>query len=119
MGRLQGRAMPSRISAPVSRLARRDGGVTAPRRSVNWYNSPEWKALRKLVLARDGWICQRTGAALFKGRKHPQSAVVHHKIAHRGNRALFFDPNNCEAVAKWWHDGPGQSQEKRGDIPDG
>lgn len=49
--------------------------------------------------------------------------VVHHKVPHRGDLALFFDPSNLEAVCKPCHDGPMQSDEARGfsrDVgPDG
>jgi hypothetical protein len=39
---------------------------------------------------------------------------VHHKEAHKGDPAKFFDPSNCEAVCKPCHDGELQSEERVG-----
>ncbi|ATG49753.1 HNH endonuclease [Celeribacter ethanolicus] len=86
------------------------------RRSTNWYNTAEWKRLRREVLKRDAWTCQATGVALVGGKWEPNSAIVDHIIPHRGNRDLFFDVNNLRAVSKEWHDKVKQGQEKRGEV---
>lgn len=41
------------------------------------------------------------------------STVVHHIIAHKGDRLKFWNRNNWQAVCKPCHDGPLQSREKR------
>ena len=119
MGRLAGRALPSRISGPKSRLVskrREVSGEDVHRRSTNWYNTSMWKRLRRIVLIRDDYVCQMTGVALVGKFPAPNSPVVDHKSPHRGDLELFFDVNNLHAVSKEWHDKVQQGQEKRGEM---
>lgn len=77
-----------------------------------WYHSERWRKLRIWVLARDKYVCQRTGT-LCTGKGNAWNApVVNHKKPHRGNPDLFWDPNNLETVTKQVHDGPIQRAEK-------
>ena len=78
------------------------------------YNNKEWKALRRKVLVRDMFKCQRCGIFLTGGKTKPNSAVVNHKIPHKGNLVLFFNRSNLEAVCWTCHSGPIQSIERRG-----
>ena len=75
-------------------------------RALYW--TPEWRALKKAQLAAHPWCCQA-------GHDKPVAATVaNHKVRHRGDRRLFFDPTNLESVCKPCHDGPIQREEKRG-----
>jgi 5-methylcytosine-specific restriction endonuclease McrA len=51
------------------------------------------------VLTRDLYTCQHTGVILVGGKDRPNSAVVYHKIPHRGDERLFWNINNLEAVS--------------------
>lgn len=109
MGKLAGRGLPHRLRRSGNRLrtGRRDGGASMDR-SINWYNTTEWRKLRLRVLERDGYICQQTGVALIGKYPAPNSAVVDHIRPHRGDHGLFFDETNLQAVSKVWHDGEKQ-----------
>lgn len=78
------------------------------------YQAKQWRVLREHVLLRDRFTCQRCKCFLKRGRSHPQSAVVHHIKAHKGDLDLFFDINNLVSTCKACHDGPIQSAEARG-----
>ncbi|SFV33210.1 hypothetical protein SAMN05216456_1921 [Devosia crocina] len=79
-----------------------------------WYRSARWAQLRQDVLVRDLCRCQRTGVLLAGKAPAPNSAVVHHKVPHKGDEQLFWDINNLEAVSKAWHDSEAQREERRG-----
>ena len=117
MGKLSGRALGSRLASGPGRLraGRKDGGASLDR-SKNWYNTAAWRKLRLRVLERDGYVCAQTGVVLAGKYPAPNSPVVDHKIPHRGDRALFFDERNLQAVSKAWHDSTKQALEKRGEI---
>jgi hypothetical protein len=42
------------------------------------------------------------------------AAVVDHVVPHRGDAALFWDPDNLQSLCKPHHDGSKQSEELRG-----
>lgn len=77
-----------------------------------WYKSKRWADLRDAVLVRDLYTCQHTGIILAGKAPAPDSPVVHHKIPHHGDEALFWDINNLEAVSKAWHDSEAQARER-------
>lgn len=77
-----------------------------------WYSTARWRALRLAVLARDGWKCRQTGVLLSGVPYAPDSAVADHIVPHRGDPALFWDIDNLQAVAKEWHDGRKQRQDR-------
>ena len=121
MGRLKGRGLPSRLGPQRSRLRaapaddaerqrRRDGEV----RWRRWYKTARWQRLRREVLLRDAYICRQTGVMLQDGRDAPNSAVVDHIRPHRGDPAMFWDPENLQSVAKSWHDREKQKAERSG-----
>ena len=80
------------------------------------YQTKQWRLLRERVLLRDGFRCQHKGCGAFlkRGRSHPQSAVVHHLMPHKGNLDLFFDEGNLQAVCWSCHSGAIQSDEALG-----
>ncbi|GAA6190880.1 HNH endonuclease [Phaeobacter sp. NW0010-22] len=121
MGRLKGRGMPSRLGREPSRFggAPRDERERSQQRDATqpwraWYKTARWRALRLEILNRDGWLCQKTGVALVGKYPAPNSPVVNHKQAHRGDEVLFWDPDNLEAMSKEYHDSVQQSLERRG-----
>lgn len=77
------------------------------------YNSAEWKRLR-LDQLTDHPLC---AFCLAKGRITP-ATVADHVRPHRGDRALFFDPNNlqslCDAPGLRCHSSRKQAIETRG-----
>ena len=83
------------------------------------YKTKAWRMLREATLARDGFICQRCRCLLISGRKDNRSAVVNHKMPHKGDAALFHDPGNLEAVCKQCHDSDIQKEERGTSRPIG
>lgn len=119
MGRLAGRGQPSRLGRAQSRL--RGAPVTEAERSRQrddaapwraWYRSARWRALRLEVLRRAGWQCEQTGVMLVGKHPAPNSPVIDHIKPHRGDPERFWDSDNLQAVAKEWHDGEKQRQER-------
>ena len=43
--------------------------------------------------------------------------MVNHRTPHKGDRVLFFDPDNLESVCKPHHDGLIQIEERKGFSP--
>jgi len=75
----------------------------------SWYKTKEWKALRFRQLHREPY-CQ---CPHHVGKHYPANIVDHVK-AHKGDRRLFFNPNNLMSMNKECHDRFKQSQEKGG-----
>lgn len=77
-----------------------------------WYWTPEWKRLRRAQLEKQPF-CRRPchGASLVV------ATVVNHRTPHKGDRTLFFDPDNLESVCSPCHDGPIQREERAGFSP--
>ena len=69
------------------------------------YQIKQWRALRRQVLVRDKVRCNHCGETLTNGCSDPRSAVVHHKMLHKGNLDLFYDPSILEAVCWRCHSG--------------
>lgn len=78
------------------------------------YQTAQWRRLREVALVRDMFRCQRCKCFVKRGRSHPQSAVVHHIKAHKGDNDLFFDIDNLQVVCWTCHSGVIQSEEARG-----
>ena len=72
---------------------------TVRKRAGGWYKSRRWKALRDAQLLKQP-LCE---CRLHAGRT-AKAEVVDHKLAHRGNSALFFDASNLQSLAKQCHD---------------
>lgn len=83
------------------RKARHD--ATRPSASARGYDS-KWREARAGFLAKHPH-CVRCGAP---------ATIVNHKIPHKGDKAIFWQRANWEAVCEPCHNGPIQSQERRG-----
>ncbi|MCK1541433.1 HNH endonuclease [Bradyrhizobium sp. 179] len=91
--------------------------TTQPWRKL--YSTARWQALRTSQLRLEP-LCKR---CMDRG-KVVQATVAHHKVAHRGNPELFFDPNNLASSCKPCHDIDEQRIERGGQArqivgPDG
>ena len=73
------------------------------------YNRKQWKALRlhQLSIQPLCKFCQQQG-------KVTAAEVVDHIEPHKGNRELFFAPNNLQSLCKLCHDSAKQRAESRG-----
>lgn len=60
-----------------------------------FYTSKSWRKLRKAVLERDCYLCQRC-------RKRP-AAIVHHIVPIRDDRELMRQMDNLESVCALCH----------------
>jgi len=76
-----------------------------------WYKTPQWKRLRLLQLRKQP-LCER---CLERDVLQP-ACIAHHKVPHRGNRRLFFDPANLASSCKPCHDIDEQRIERGGDA---
>ena len=75
-----------------------------------WYKTARWQKLRWSVLVRDLFTCQRCG----KVDGNTSQLVADHKIAHRGNAALFWDETNLQCLCAPCHNQDKQAEERRG-----
>jgi 5-methylcytosine-specific restriction protein A len=73
------------------------------------YKTSLWRALR-LAQLQDQPLCERCEAKGFV----IAATVVNHRKPHKGDTALFADPENLESTCKPCHDGPIQSEERTG-----
>lgn len=65
----------------------------------NLYSLPVWQTLRTRQLLKEPWCaeCARHGVRV-------RATVVDHIRPHRGNVALFSDPDNLQSLCKSCHD---------------
>lgn len=77
-----------------------------------WYNSAEWKRLRAAQLSAE----PQCAMCLADNRPWVAATVVDHKRPHRGDKALFFDPENLQSLCKRHHDSDKQMLEKSGRV---
>ena len=117
MGRLK--AVKPRVAALPPRIGRAAGDEQARHRERDatigwraWYKTARWQKLRLKILQRDLYTCQKTGVLLVGKHPAPNSPVVDHKRAHRGDERLFWDENNLHAVSKDYHDSEKQAEER-------
>jgi 5-methylcytosine-specific restriction protein A len=73
------------------------------------YNTAQWRALRKRQL-QDQPLCERCRAKGFL----VAATVVNHRKPHKGDPALFSDPDNLQSACQPCHDGPIQAEEATG-----
>lgn len=82
------------------------------------YKTPRWQARRKAQFTKQP-LCER---CLKEGRV-TAATVAHHKQAHKGDHALFFDADNLASSCAPCHNSIEQSVEKlgyeKGSDPDG
>lgn len=111
MGKL--RAAPPRIASLPPRIHRHtnaEGHSSALEPWRKWYGTKEWQDIRAFVFLRDLFTCQCGCATLIAD---PRERVADHRIEHRGDRRLFFDPTNVQTLWKPHHDGWKQRLERR------
>lgn len=73
------------------------------------YKTARWQLLRSAQLLKQP-LCERCDR---DGRVTP-ATVVHHRRAHKGDQALFFDPTNLSSSCAPCHDQIEQIVEARG-----
>lgn len=73
-----------------------------------WYNTPEWKAVRRAQLERQP-LCERC----LRQSKRVKASVVNHVGRHGGNWQRFIN-GPFESTCKPCHDSAIQREEKRG-----
>ena len=73
------------------------------------YNSAQWRRLRADQLQQSPFceFCAKQGYLI-------PATIADHKLPHRGDHRLFFDPWNLQSLCKTCHDGAKQVQERSG-----
>ena len=87
---------------PVSPESWRDG-LTTNQRGYNY----RWQKAR-LAFLNEHPLC---ASCLLQGRTTP-ATVVDHIVPHRGDKALFWDSDNWQALCKECHDKKTQEENK-------
>lgn len=77
----------------------------------NWYSGRRWRRLRAQQLAIEP--CCRLCAA--RNRVTPATVVDHIK-PHKGDKSLFYSPENLQSLCKRCHDAVKQALEKTGSL---
>lgn len=75
-----------------------------------WYKTARWQKLRLSVLLRDLFTCAICGDV----RADTAQLVADHKVAHRGNAALFWDAENLQCLCAHCHNATKQAEERGG-----
>jgi hypothetical protein len=75
-----------------------------------WYNTPEWRAVRAIVLTRDPACVM----CLARGRVEPSRVADHKEKDKKYDRAYFFNPLSCQGLCFTCHNSAKQRQEKTG-----
>lgn len=88
---------------------RRRSAAMASAEYKRLYNSKRWKDLRAIQL-RGKPMCHYCSLL----SKRTIAMVVDHIKPHRGDEALFFDPENLQSLCKLCHDAAKQQLEKSG-----
>ncbi|RSV20558.1 HNH endonuclease [Sphingomonas sp. ABOLG] len=106
------RSLPPRFGSalPVTRQDRdRDRDQREWRK---WYKTARWQRLRMSVLVRDLFTCQWPGCGRIEA--DTSKLVADHRRPHRGDEAMFWDPDNLQCLCKPCHDSRKQRAENRG-----
>lgn len=75
------------------------------------YKTGRWQRLRQAQLTAEP-CCKYCDAA---GRV-TAATIVDHIVPHKGDEALFFDPDNLQSLCKSHHDSTKQREEHKGAI---
>ena len=59
-----------------------------------WYYKPRWKALRAAQLHSEP-LCVRCGEV---------AVICDHRVPHKGDESLFYNPSNLDSMCKRCHD---------------
>lgn len=100
------------LPKPLDRIQRNREHDAKRRADKPWralYNTAQWKALRLSQLMREP-LCKRCSD---RGKIVP-ATVAHHKVSHKGDTTLFFDPSNLASSCKDCHDVDEQRIERGG-----
>ncbi|WP_226782741.1 HNH endonuclease [Oceaniglobus trochenteri] len=96
------------LASPVERLAPQVDASRKERHAWRaWYGTAAWQRLRWSVLVAARFTCVRCGQVM----SDTAMLVADHKVAHRGDRALFWDRANLQCMCKPCHDGAKQREE--------
>jgi len=110
MGRLK--QLATRVGAAPSRLARvtadAEGRRLKSQAGVEWYRTARWQRLRWSALVAALFTCARCGRI----EADTSQLVADHRVPHRGEAALFWDPENLQCLCKPCHDGAKQREER-------
>lgn len=72
-----------------------------------WYNTPQWRTVRDIVLTRDP-ACV---SCLTRGRVEPSRVADHIDKEKKKDRAYFFNPLSCQGLCFTCHNSEKQRQE--------
>lgn len=100
------------VPKPLDRRERNREYDARRRKDKPWralYGTAKWRSLRAAQLLKQP-LCERCER---KGRVTP-ATVAHHRRAHKGDHALFFDPDNLSSSCAPCHDQVEQIIEARG-----
>ena len=85
--------LPSALSLPKTSAEKDQERIRFhPWRAL--YKTVEWRKLRWATFVRDNFTCTMCG----KIESDTSKLVADHDKPHRGDRALFFDPNNLKTL---------------------
>lgn len=73
------------------------------------YKTRRWRAAREVQLSKQP-LCDEC----LELDQTTAATVVNHRIPHKGDLTLFWDPTNHQSVCKPHHDGPIQRAERVG-----
>lgn len=73
-----------------------------------WYKTARWQKLRWAILTRDLFTCRMCRRVVAD----TSQLVADHKVPHRGDERLFWDPNNIQCLCKPCHDREKQRTEQ-------
>lgn len=96
--------IPQQLMTPVSA-----GVFFVMTKYRHLYNTAKWRGsmdskgkrhggLAKLAIARAGAVCAKCGTICLGQAGEPNSPIADHIIPHRGDRVLFFDPDNLQCL---------------------
>lgn len=111
MGRLQQirptlRPLPARITTQRDD----DGHSDAAEPWRAWYKTPRWKRLRREIFIRDLFTCRCCG--VIEGTA--TNLTCDHVKPHKGDPALFWDPENLQTLlTSPCHNAKKQAEERR------
>lgn len=100
----------TQLKSRVAELAPRLRHVQSAGRASGLYGA-QWERLRAAHLAENP-LCVRCEAE----SRVTIARVVDHKVPHRGNRELFFDPANLQSLCTPHHSSWKQRQESGGAL---
>jgi len=104
-----GKIVPSNVICLCQQRRRIEADKRRPNATDRGYDSA-WRKARSAYLAKHSFcaMCAAQGVTI-------PATVVDHIRPHRGNKALFWDPNNWQPLCAPHHNGAKQSQDHQAD----